>query len=242
VLLQRSKVSLPRGGDEGIEKPRSFGRPGGRTRLVIGDTLPRAGDELASVGLGESEDARNPAIGVIEGFTKNVRGSLFRRKRLEQHEDRVSERFPLLYLRLRVEAGVHGFREPPTGVDFAAQAGGLDEVDGQPPRRRRKKSRRVQDRAAIHRLPSQPCVLHDVLGRGRISQNPVRDREETRAQVEKDRKAVHTRDRGSDGRRSHAIGRCAPLRESRADDGELGAGAPNGLAIASCGQRAPDGR
>lgn len=174
--LQCGEIIFLGSGDEGIETAPSLGRTHERGRLSR-DTLPGASDELAGVRFTESKDVRDLAIRVVESFTENVRDSFPGRESLQQQQDGTLQRFAPFRSQFGVGAVVHRLREPGRDIRFAAQAGGLGEVDGQSRRRRRQVCRCVQDDATISTVPPQPHVLQNVLGLGRASERSVRNRE-----------------------------------------------------------------
>ena len=66
-------------------------------------------------------------------------------------------------------------------MNFVTCTSRSDHVDGEPRRGRRKKCGWRVDRPSVAVLPTQPDVLDDVLGVGRVAHDSIRDAEQARA-------------------------------------------------------------
>ena len=152
-------------GDKRVEKASVLGRTCGHAS-AIGDVLPGASHYLPSVGHFKPKDGRDVAVGIVERFSEDVRGSFGRRQPLQQQANPTCQRLASFSSRLRVGAHVDRFRQPGFDARFPARACRLHDVDRQPFRGRREERRRIAHHAAICRLPAQPDVLHNVLGFG----------------------------------------------------------------------------
>ena len=100
-----------RGGPQRLEQASMLVGPGDGAP-ALREAAPRAGDDLPRVGFPEAEGAGDVAIRVAEGFTKDVRGALGRRQRLEQDADAVRQRFVSFQCLARREIRINGLGCP----------------------------------------------------------------------------------------------------------------------------------
>ena len=180
----RRQHALESGGIAGAgrveERPEeaALGIPTGGPTAVAGEVLASATDELPGSGLGGLDDLRDAGVRVHERLAQDVGRPLRGREPLHQQQSRQLERFGALGAERRVVARVDGARKPRADVRLAARVRTAEHVDRETRRRGRQEGGRLAHRAAIAELPPHPGVLQDVLGIGRVAQDPVGDAEQ----------------------------------------------------------------
>ena len=82
-------------GDERSKLTLLFRRARSR-RSATRDVLPRAGDHLPCVSLGEPKDTRDVAICIVERLAKDVGGAFGRCQLFQQHANAKGQGLPVL--------------------------------------------------------------------------------------------------------------------------------------------------
>src|SRR5262245_14412464 len=110
-MRERGNVAIVSSRDECAKETLLLDRTRGR-RPVAGDVLTRAGHDLPSVRFCKPKDARDVTVCIVEGLTKDVRGSLGRRQLLQEHPYATGQCLILFRSHPGIVAQVHWFRLP----------------------------------------------------------------------------------------------------------------------------------
>src|SRR5262249_53311527 len=126
--LERGKHAFLSGRDERIQEAALLNRVDSPAASLC-DVLPRAGNQLSRIDFAHLEDLSDLIVRIVEGFSKDIRGSLGGSKSFEQQQHRELQRLTALRSQSWIGAGVHWLRKQDPEVRSPPRPRGLDHVD-----------------------------------------------------------------------------------------------------------------
>ena len=126
--LERGKLAFLSRGDERIHEAALLHHVDSPPTSLC-DVPPRAGNQLPRIGFAHLQDLSDLSVRIVEGFSKDIRGSFGGSEPFEQQQHRELERLTALRSHSWIGAGVHWLRKPDPEVRFPPRPRGLDYVN-----------------------------------------------------------------------------------------------------------------